>query len=50
MPGFVFLDRSWIEQAHEFIATHASANKAFEFVKNTEGNLLEHDFCFEVGD
>mgnify|MGYP000620265220 FL=1 len=25
-------------------------NHKGEFVKNKEGNLLEHDFCFELGD
>ena len=25
-------------------------NSKGEFVRNTDGNLLEHDFCFEIGD
>ena len=25
-------------------------NHKGEFVKNKEGNLLEYDFCFELGD
>ena len=25
-------------------------NSKGEFVRNTDGNFLKHDFCFEIGD